>query len=273
MKINKKIAIMFSTVAAISLLAGCGSNTPKAEKKAALTTLHVATNATYVPFEFKNEKEKGYQGYEIEVVKAVAKELGKKPEFQNIPFSGLIPALQAGDVDMAASGMTITKKRGEKVLFAAPFYASRQVILTKKDSGIKTPEDLKGHQVALQMGTVSAKYAADHGLKMKQFDHNAEALMELEIGGSDAVLLDKPVADYFITTNSKKGKNDVIVIDIPEAQKEYFGFAFNHDNKELQKSVNEALAKLTANGELNKIYKKWFSTDMDTFPKTAEETF
>lgn len=273
MKINKKIAIMLSTVAAISLLTGCGSSSTKTEKASTPSILHVATNATYVPFEFKSEKKAGYQGYEIDVVRAVAKELGKTPEFENIPFSGLIPALQSGDVDMAASGMTITKKRGEKVLFAAPFYASRQVILTKKNSGIKTPEDLKGHQVALQMGTVSAKYAKDHGLKMKQFDHNAEALMELEIGGSDAVLLDKPVADYFITTNVKKGKDDVIVISIPEAKKEYFGFAFNHDNKDLQKNVNKALAKLTASGELNKIHEKWFSSNVDKLPKTAEETF
>ena len=134
---TKKLgAALLTGVLAASMLAGCGSD----KKDAANDTkkpLRVATNATFVPFEFKdNDQSTEYKGFEMDLIRAVAKEMGRDVEFNNIAFSGIIPIIQQGDMDIAATGMTVTKERAQKVAFAAPFYESKLVILTPKNSGV-----------------------------------------------------------------------------------------------------------------------------------------
>ena len=266
MKLKKSVIMMLAAAVSVSVLAGCGQDKPQQEQK---KPLKVATNATFVPFEFNGDGDADYKGDEVDMIRAVAKTMNREIEFNNIPFAGIIPIIQQGDMDLAASGMTVTKERAQKVLFAAPFYESKLVILTSKDSGIKSVEDLKGHTVAVQMGTTGSDYAQKLGLNIKQFDHNAEALMELKIGGSEAVIADKPVADYYVATEGKSD-NDV-VIDIPDSNKEYLAFAMNKKDVQLQKDVNAAIAKLKETGEFQQIYKKWFNVDPGQLPTTAEE--
>ena len=110
---KKGLALAAAAVLALGLASGCGSE-KKADSASGKAPLKVATNATYVPFEFKSKDGKDYTGYEIDVVRAVAKELGRDVEFKNIAFDGLIPSLQSHEVDMTASGMTATKERDRK---------------------------------------------------------------------------------------------------------------------------------------------------------------
>lgn len=269
MKFSKSVTVAVAAAVSVAVLAGCGTDQKKAQEQNK-KPLRVATNATFVPFEFKGEGDSDYKGYEIDMIRAVAKTMGREIEFNNIPFSGIIPIIQQGDMDLAVSGMTITKERSQKVLFAAPFYESKLVILTGKDKNIKSVEDLKGHTIAVQMGTTAADYAQKLGLKVKQFDHNAEALMELKIGGSEAVIADKPVADYYVATEGKN--DDDVVIDIPDSKKEYLAFAMNKKDEQLQKDLNAAIKKLKETGEFQQIYKKWFNVDPGDLPATAEET-
>ena len=268
MKWKSILTVCLTGIVAASLLAGCGND--KADKKAdASKPLRVATNATFVPFEFKEDaNSKEYQGFEMDLLRAVAKEMGRDLEINNIAFSGIIPTLQQGDMDIAAAGMTVTKDRAQKVNFSEPFYESKLVILTPKNSGIKTAADLAGKQVAIQIGTTGAQYAEENGLQTKQFDNNSEVIMELSVGGSPAAILDKPVADYFLT---KDGKDKYNEIEIPGTKSEYLAFAFNKDNKELMNEVNAAMEKLKANGEFQKLYKKWFNTERPNLPKSGED--
>lgn len=272
MKFTKAMVCALAGVMAATVIAGCGGDQQQAQKKdESKKPIRIATNATFVPFEFKDsDSSSEYKGFEMDLFRAVAKEMGRDIEYNNIPFSGIIPIIQQGDMDIAVSGMTMTKERAEKVLFAAPFYESKLVILTPKDSGIKTVEDLQGKVVAVQMGTTGSDYAQNHGLQMKQFDHNAEAIMELQVGGSPAAIVDKPVADYFVAND---GKDKFAVYPIPDTKPEYLAFAMNKDNKELQKQVNDAMKKVIDSGEYQKIYTKWFNSEAPKLPASAEEAF
>lgn len=266
MKLTKYVVAALAAVMAASLIAGCGGDKSTAEKK---EPLRIATNATFVPFEFKdNDNPEDYKGFEIDLIKAVAKEMGRDIQINNIPFSGIIPIIQQGDMDIAVAGMTMTQERAEKVLFAAPFYESKLVILAPKGSGIASIDDLQGKTVAVQMGTTGAGYAEKKGLAIKQFDHNSELIMDLQVGGAQAGILDKPVADYFL---AQEGKGKYEIVDIPDTKSEYLAFAMNKNNKELQKEVNAAIAKLKETGEFQKLYQKWFNTDAPNLPATAEE--
>lgn len=265
MKWKTMMTACLAGILAVSVLAGCGSEKKEDAKK----PLRVATNATFVPFEFKeNDESKEYQGFEMDLLRAVAKEMGRDVEINNIAFSGIIPILQQGDMDIAAAGMTVTKERAQKVNFSAPFYESKLVILTPNDSGIDSADAIAGKQVAVQIGTTGAQYAENQGYTVKQFDNNSDVIMELQVGGSPAAILDKPVADYFLTQD---GKGKFKVIEIPNTKSEYLAFAFNKKDTELMKQVNDAMAKLKEKGEFQKLYKKWFNTNMPDLPKSGDD--
>lgn len=267
MNLRKSLSLALMGLVSVAMLAGCGTaNDGVADKS---KPLRVATNATFVPFEFKdNDSDTDYKGFEIDLMKALAKEMGRTLEFNNIPFSGIIPIIQQGDMDIAVAGMTMTPERASKVLFAAPFYESKLVILTSKDSGINSVDDLQGKQVAVQMGTTGSKYAEEKGFQLKQFDHNSEIIMELKVGGSQAGILDKPVADYFL---AQEGKDKFKTIDIPDTKSEYLAMAMNKKDTALQKDVNDAMQKLKDSGEFDALYQKWFGEKAPNLPKTAEE--
>lgn len=93
------------------------------------------------------------------MIREVAKRLGREPQMENIPFNGIIPAIQSKQVDVAATGMTMTKERAKKVAFAAPFYESKLAIVVPTDSPVQSAADLKGKNVAVMVGTTGAKYA------------------------------------------------------------------------------------------------------------------
>lgn len=265
MKWKTMMTACLAGILAVSVLAGCGSEKKEDAKK----PLRIATNATFVPFEFKeNDESKEYQGFEMDLLRAVAKEMGRDVEINNIAFSGIIPILQQGDMDIAAAGMTVTKERAQKVNFSAPFYESKLVILTPNESGIDSADAIAGKQVAVQIGTTGAQYAENQGYTVKQFDNNSDVIMELQVGGSPAAILDKPVADYFLTQD---GKGKFKVIEIPNTKSEYLAFAFNKKDTELMKKVNDAMAKLKEKGEFQKLYKKWFNTDMPDLPKSGDD--
>lgn len=270
MKLWKKgILITSALLLAAGMMAGCGGEKQAASSASGKNVLKVATNATYVPFEFKTKDGKDYTGYEIDVVRAVAKEMGRDVEFRNIAFDGLIPSLQSKEVDMSASGMTATKERAEKILFAAPFYETKLAVVTKADSDIHSVDDMnKGQEIAVQVGTTAAYYAQDKGMKTRNFDHSSDIIMELKAGGAVAGILDKPAADYFVATD---GKGAFRVVDVPDSKVQYFAFGFNKDNKQLQQEVNKAIADLKQKGTLNELHEKWFKTPLPDMPATTEE--
>ena len=97
------------------VITGCGQQ-KSAEKTSNQDNapLKVATNATFVPFEFKSEENGDFAGYEMDLIRAVGKKLNRDVQIQDMAFNGLIPALQSGELDVAASGMAITKEERKK---------------------------------------------------------------------------------------------------------------------------------------------------------------
>ena len=259
MKMKKFLLLgMAGLFAAASLaLAGCGGS-PNASSGSGSgdTVLRVGTNADFAPFEFQDEGGKEYQGFDMDLIRAVAKEMGYTADIQNLNFDGLIPAIGSKNIDVAVSGMTINDERKEKVLFSDPYYKSGLTIVVKKaNTAINKFKDLEGKKVAVQIGTTSAEEVKKiPNVEVKEFNSSADTFMELKAGGVDAVVNDRPVNDYYIL---KSGEKDVRTLDELLTSEDY-GIAMAKDNTELQKKINDALKKLKDNGEYDKIYAKWF---------------
>ena len=252
---SKKILVlcMAALMAVMAMVAGCGSDKKAADGE---KVLKVGTNADFAPFEFQGADPNAYEGFDMDLIRAVGKEMGYKVEINNLAFDGLIPSLEAGNIDVIISGMTINDERKQKVLFSDPYYKSGISIMVAKDNNsIKTFNDLKGKKVAVQIGTTSATEVKKiEGVQAKELNSSADTFIELAAKGVDAVINDRPVNDRYIV-ESKNG-NVKVLPDLLTA--EDYGIAINKKDTELQTKINAALKKLKENGEYDKIYTKWF---------------
>ena len=234
-------------------LVGCGGT---ADNSGGGKVLKVGSTIDFAPFEFQDETNKDYQGFDMDLIRAIAKEMGMTAEIQNIGFDGLIPALQAQNIDIVISGMTITEERKENVTFSDPYYDSGLTIIVREgEEAIQSFKDLEGKKVAVQIGTTSSEEVHKIAVaEVKELNTPADCFMELKAMGVDAVVNDRPVNDYYISKSGATG-----VKELPDRlTSESYGMAMAKNNKELQQKVNDALKKLKDNGEYQKIYEKWF---------------
>ncbi len=233
------------------ILAGCGSQAPQQAK-----VLRVGSDTAFAPFEFQDEKSKEYIGFDMDLIKAVGKQLGLEVKIQGMGFDGLIPALEAGQIDAVISGMTITPERARKVNFSKPYYTSGLSIVVKQgDTVVKEFKDLEGKRLAVQIGTTGADFAKKiKDAKIREFNTAPEAFLELKAGGVDAVINDLPVNEYYI---AQMGSKDAKIVGQPLNSEDY-GIATAKKNTELAQKIDKALDELKKSGEYDKIYEKWF---------------
>ncbi|WP_417774584.1 glutamine ABC transporter substrate-binding protein [Siminovitchia sediminis] len=215
----------------------------------------VASDTSFVPFEFKEDGE--YVGFDIDLINAIADEVGFDIKLETTNFDGIIPGLQTGSFDMAIAGITITEDRKKTVDFSDPYYdAGLRIGVAVDNNDINGIEDLEGKTVATRLGSTSADYIKENieGAEASQFEQLDQAYMAVENGSADAILYDAPNVAYYIQT---KGKDSLkLVGDLYQA--EQYGIAFAKGQDELVTKVNEALAALKENGKYDEIYEKWF---------------
>lgn len=251
---------LFSAVAMTTVLAGVSMTTVNAVA-ADVQTYTVGTGATYRPFEFQTPN-KEIVGFDIDLMKAIAKAEGFQVEFINTLFGVIFESVKNGDRDMIMSGITITPQRQESVDFSLPYFAAHQLILTQQNLKIKSMEDLKGKNIAVvanSAGDIIASSTFGKASKnIKRFDNTPLALEELSSGGVDAAIGDVGVFAYYATQNPDKKFN--MTRDV-KFEDQYFGIAVRKGNKEMLDKINSGLKKVIASGEYNEIYVKWFGKD------------
>ena len=250
-------AICMTMLLSIGLVAGCGSAKKTETKQDSKTqkVLKVGTEPSFAPFEFQKKGSKDYDGFDMDLARALGKKMNMKVEFANMGFDALIPALKSGNIDIAIAGMSITPERKKAVDFSEPYYVSGLIVVVNKDNNtIKSVDDLQNKKIAVQIGTTGATRAAKiPGAKVTSFNANSEVFMELKNKGVDAVIIDVPVAAYYITQAGKD--NAKMVGKVMEA--ESYGMALNKGSK-LTADINKALAELKKDGTYDKLYKQWF---------------
>jgi polar amino acid transport system substrate-binding protein/glutamine transport system substrate-binding protein len=217
----------------------------------------VGADTTFPPFETETNGE--VTGFDIDMIKEIAKAENMKVSLKTLPFNGIIPSLQAGSIDAAVAGITIKSSRMKNVDFSDAYYKSGLSILVKKDSKINGFDDLKGHVVATKKATSSVDYLKDHKFSsdyIKQFQSIDAAYQALETGGADAVIFDNPVNVNF------KIKHDDVKTVGPLLTGEYYGIAVSKKKPDLVAKLNDGLAKIKKNGEYKKLFEKYFGGDM-----------
>lgn len=179
---------------------------------------------------------------------------------QKYGFDALIPAINAGNLDVSIAGFSITEERKKQVIFSQPYYKSGLAFVVRKDvNDVKKFEDLQGKTIAVQLGTTGALYGEklkEKGAVVKTFNTSDLACMELKNKGADAVISDLPVLQYFL----KNGGSDYAKLAGEPLTAEDYGIVISKKKPELAKEVDKALDALKKNGTYDKLYEKWFGS-------------
>ncbi|MGC2241976.1 MAG: transporter substrate-binding domain-containing protein [Acidimicrobiia bacterium] len=258
----KRLTRLVATVAALALvLAACGSDSGSSGSDLNLVkdgTLTVCTDAPYKPMEFEDSSaEGGYTGFDIELMRAIADDLGLSLEVNNTGFdpitSGL--AMEGGSCDVAAASITITEEREQNIDFSDPYFTADQSLLAADGSGLTDLASSGGMSIAVQTGTTGEQYAEDNApddTELVSFENPGDMFLALEAGNVVGVLQDiVPNAEYALD-------HDASIVENYPTNEEY-GFAVKEEGAEdILDAVNTELAKLKDNGTYDNIYADWF---------------
>ncbi|MFZ9973639.1 MAG: ABC transporter permease subunit [Vulcanococcus sp.] len=228
----------------------------------------VGTDPTFPPFEYRNVQTDQITGFDIELMEAIGKQAGHPIEWVTLPFDGLIPALQARNVDAAISAMTITAERARAIDFSRPYFKAGQAIVVRDgEPDFQSLDELKGRRIAVQIGTTGA-IAANKvpDARVSNFDSTPLALQELVNGNADAVVSDVPGILYAIDQAKLTG----IHISGEHLSTEYYGIALP-TNSPLTASINQGINALIKSGRYGELYRRWFAADPPSLPEEAPD--
>lgn len=219
--------------------------------------LVVCMEVGYDPFEVMAEDGK-FTGYDVDLVQAVAKDLGLEVELRNVAFDGILNDLLTGQCDAVFSGMSITADRQQAVDFSRPYFSVGQVILKRKgDARIQKPADLdrEGITVATQQGTTGEQAVQRTMPKARilRFPKADEACMAVVGGQADAVVFDHPFLIKFLAR-----QGEALEGLLEPFTEEPIGAAVRKDSPKLREAIDRTLARLEQSGELAKLREKWF---------------
>ncbi|MCA2683714.1 MAG: ABC transporter permease subunit [Microcystis sp. M038S2] len=257
-------AVQRGIFALLGLVLAIGLSVIPAFSQTPPNPFRVATEATFPPFEFQQGGQ--LTGFDIDLMRAIGKEADLNIDFRNLPFDGIIPALQARTVEAAISGMTITSERAQAISFSRPYFRAGLAIAVREDNRtIKNFEDLKGKRIAVQIGTTGALEATKiPGATVSQFDSAALALQELINGRVEAVVNDKPVTLYAIKQAGLRGVKVVGEL----LTEEFYGIALPKNSPYLQ-LINDALGRVIESGQYDAIFRQWFGEKPPELPLVA----
>jgi His/Glu/Gln/Arg/opine family amino acid ABC transporter permease subunit len=230
----------------------------------------IGTDATYPPFEEKVGD--GFQGFDIDLGNAIARELGPgvKARWINISFDGIFAALLSGKFDMVMSGVTITDERRKQMAFSDPYYNSGQIIAVRKENRtVRRPEDLRGKTVAVQLGT-TGQFAMEKvgGVNIRKYNDLNLALLEVTNGRAEAAVGDLPAVREMIRKGHPRLKTIGSLLS-----DEKVGLVMRQGEPELAAAVNAALTKVRASGEYDRIYQRWLREKPSGANSTASALF
>lgn len=263
---KKKIILVLSALLLLFTLTGCESVTKRANtqdtwsKIAKKKQVVVGLDDSFVPMGFVR-KNGQLTGYDIDLARAVFKLYGIKVSFQTIDWSMNATELRNGTIDLIWNGYSITDQRKKKVAFSRPYLKNRQVLVVRKNSGIRSFAQMKGKELGLQTGSTAEQWyeGKQKILQAKNtvlYDQIPNSFLDLNAGRIQGILLDEVYANYYLAhMTNQKGYRTIINDQVPA---DLFAVGMRKGDQILRAKVNAGLKKLQKNGKLEQLNEKWF---------------
>lgn len=264
----KKLLITVLVVSMLFVLGACGSTpaeTPSETPAESPTEgkvgeiksagkIVLGTAADYPPYEFHKliDGKDEIVGFDIEIAKLIAKDLGVELEIVDMKFDGLLPALVTDDIDFVIAGMVANEERSKTVDFSMPYYAARQrMVVRAEDKDIyKEPADLAGKSVGAQKTTIQEEIAFEQFAESQYVGLSkiTDLVLELQNKKIDAVILAEPVAKAYVAQNS--------ALHLPEIDlgaEDGVAIAVNKGNTDLVEEFNKILEGYLTDGTIENL--------------------
>ncbi|GIP55982.1 transporter substrate-binding domain-containing protein [Paenibacillus vini] len=259
--------LIVALIMVTSVLAACGQNknnaggnTPANESQGSANTgtaskkLIVGLSADFPPYEFKIKNENGDNeivGFDVEIAKEIAKDLGAEVEFKDMLFDSLLNELDSGRVDLVISGLSPKPERAKQVDLSQIYYKAEQsvVSVTKDKDKYNTMESLEGLKIGVQKGSIQEDIAKTiTGAKLTSLGKINDIIMQLKSGRVDVAIIEGPVAESFV-----KNVEGISITDAkPVTEDEGYVVGVKKGNKEMLDQVNATLDRLIGDGSIDK---------------------
>ncbi len=264
---------MLATGAAIVTglgLAGCGNGAPAGSADASeggnlleeiqgRGEMVFATEGTWSPWTF-HDADGSLTGYDIEVARAIAAELGVEASFAEGEWDGLLAGLDSGRFDTMANGVSVTPEREEQYDFTEPYAYNRIVVITLDDSDIASLDDLEGKRTANTLGSSYATLAESFGATNTGVDDFNQTIELLQQGRIDATLNDEVV--FYDYMNAHPDAPLKIAAENSESTHVAFPLRKGEETAALREAMNEAIDALRADGTLASLSNEFFGIDI-----------
>ncbi|TAL89874.1 MAG: transporter substrate-binding domain-containing protein [Candidimonas sp.] len=262
MYLSKKIrTFMGATMLASLGVLAFGASTASAEtidqvkQKGVLT---VGMLVDFPPYGILNAQNQP-DGYDADVAKLLAKDLGVKIKIVPVTGPNRIPFLLTNKVDLLVASLAITPARAKQVQFSSPYSAAQIVVYGGKDKTIKGAADLAGLRIGVARAStqdIAVSKIAPKSANIRRFDDDASAMQALLSGQVDAIGCSTTVAAQISKREPNKYENKFVLLQ------QEMAVAMRQGEPKTLAAVNAFVAKNIANGELSKLYKKWLGTDL-----------
>ncbi len=253
-------ALIFAT------LAGCtpteektGDNAqPQSALKTVLQrgTLRVGDCLSFAPFGFY-DKQGNPDGYDVDLAKALAKEMGVKLEMVNTTSANRIPNLQTNKVDVVFCNFTRNLERAKEISFTQPYVVASEAMLVRKNSGIHSARDMGGKTIATVKGSTNGDEVRNLGIdvKIQEYDSSQAAILAVKQGQADAMIEDNNFLAYQASLDPTLTVTNEALVPL-----EYNAFGVKQGDQVWVNYLNEFLFEINASGENSKLYQKWFGS-------------
>jgi polar amino acid transport system substrate-binding protein len=201
----------------------------------------------------------GVEGFNVDLLMEIGKQLGRKVEIHAAEFSGLIPAMNAGRIDFVGAPTTVTPERAQNLLFTEGYLNTYyQFLVPAGKADLKSLDDLKGKTISVNKGSAYDKWLADNaarlGFKHESYPTNTDAVQAVMSGRADATLGGNTVSAFAALRNPGKLQLTTLKID----QGLVWAAVFRKDDAKMRNAVDEAIECLKLNGTIAQLAEKWF---------------
>lgn len=270
--------ITISLILSVVMLSACGqkaakttdsdkanttNNTTASESSGSDLTIEpgklvIGLSADFPPYEFQVKSSDGTNeivGFDVEIAREIANDLGVTLEIKDMPFSSVLNELKADRIDLILSGLSPTKERKEQIDFSDIYYTAEQSVVTLAENkdNYKNVDDLKGKKIGVQMGSIQEGIAKEiEGATLTSLAKNSDIVMQLKSGRVDAAIMEGPVAKSFVSN-----VEGLVITDAkPQAEEEGYVVGIKKGHTEMVTQVNKTLERLKSENKIEEFVLK-----------------
>ncbi|MBB5410786.1 MULTISPECIES: transporter substrate-binding domain-containing protein [unclassified Paraburkholderia] len=220
-------------------------------------TLRVGDCLTFAPFGFYN-KDGQPDGYDVDLAKELAKQMGVKLEVVNTTSANRIPNLQTSKVDVVFCNFTRNLERAKVIEFTTPYVVASEALLVRKNSGVQSIKDMGGRTIATVKGSTNGDEVRSLNIpiKIQEYDSSQAAILAVKQGQADAMIEDNNFLAYQAKLDPELAVTNEALVPL-----EYNAFGVKAGDQEWLNYLNLFLFNVNASKLNAQLYNKWFGTD------------